>query len=258
MGRYWLLLLAFLACAVDDPDQDPPAADAAPDPDAGADTGDESLDDLVNSLEDEPAPKKVAAEDPVIKEIRARAERAERELAEVRSRPAPVAAPAQRDAEFDREEQIIADLARTGADEATQQWTKWKITQDRAMRAVTQNSTRALSAAEDIRDQTAFDRLEITNPTVYKRYSQRVETAMADMRAKGQNAPRAAVLRLLIGDDIMNGKIKAGPGKKTPVAEPSKTVDRGRTPGARSDVTRGAGSLTERQKRYDRIKDIPL
>jgi hypothetical protein len=81
---------------------------------------------------------------------------------------------------------------------------------------------------------------------------------MAEMRSRGQNAPRLAVLRLLIGDDIMNGKVKKS-SKPASGAPPAPRVERGRTPGVRSDVRGGGrGGESKRDQLAKKLDGVPL
>ena len=227
------------------------------DPNAASD--EETLDDLIELAEGAgdaaaaPDPKESAA----LKEARRRTqetenqlnqERAARQAAEAR------AAPAQRfvDPDFEREEQELAAARTSGQTPEQLSWLAWKIDGNRKIRDTQRASFGALAQAQDLQDRTAFERLEITQPKFFKRYAARVEAAMNEMRARGQNAPRLAVLRLLIGDDIMNGTIKPKP--RAAAAPVAGGVDRGRTPNARSDV--GAkGKQSEHDKRIARLEN---
>lgn len=248
------LLARYLTLGVEEPDE-PDAVDAA---DEG--TGDESLDDLLDNVEPPPADAAGDDEEPPRKETAAerRAKALEDELAQERSarRAAeartPPTTPA-RDPLFDAEEQ---ELARAKADGATPDqlgWLQWKIDGNRKMRANERNSSAALAEARNLADRTSFERLEITKPQVFKRYAAKVEKAIADFQAQGKELPpRNLILRMLIGDDIMNGTVKSKTAKAAP--KPGTTVDRGRTPGTRSDVT-AKGGQSDRDKRRARLEN---
>jgi hypothetical protein len=257
----WKLLLRFLTLGVDEPD--PPTDDEDQDVNADAGgTGDESLDDLLDVVEPPAgqAPTGDApAENAAVKEARRRAadlelqledERRARQAAEQRV-PAPVSGA---DPETEREDAELAQARASGATPDQLSWLQWKIDSNRKIRASERASTGALREAQDVADRAAFDRLEVSKPQVYKRYAERVEKAMQEMRAKGQNAPRLAVLRLLIGDDIMNGKIKPKTVARPAPDAAAGTVDRGRSPGIRSDV-RGKAGQNERDKRRARLEN---
>lgn len=130
---------------------------------------------------------------------------------------------------------------------------KWQIEANRTLRANKRASENALFQAHDLADKTSFGQLALTKAAIYKRYSERVEQEIKNMREKGQNAPREAVLRFLIGQDALDGKFA----KKAAVKEESKGIDRGKSPGARSDVS-ARGTLTERQKRAKRLENVQI
>lgn len=250
MSKLWLLLLAFLTLGVDESD---PNADPATT--AAADETFEDLLDVANSLPDGGETPPEGDEPPdnaaALKEARRRQQETENQLNNERAARAAAearAAPPQRyvDPDWQREEDEIAQARAKGATAEQLGWLQWKVDGNRKIRQTERNSFGALLQAQDLTDKAAFDRLEVTKPKFYQTYAPRVEAAMAEMRSRGQNAPRLAVLRLLIGDDIMSGKIK-------PKAAGA-TVDRGRTPGVRSDTT-AKGKLTEHQKRTARLAD---
>lgn len=230
----------------------PPAA-----PDLGAGTGDDLLDDLIDAAEGAPpAPKSGTSDE--LAEMRARAERAERALQDRSTPPAPAAGG--RDAEFDREEAQLAEARRNGLTPEQISWLQWQIDTNRAVRAGRREASDSLQQARDIADRAAFDRLEIIKPNIYKRYAARVESTIADLRAKGQMIPpRNVLLRVFLGDDLLNGSIKSK--SKAPAASggPSTpSVPRGRAPGARSDVNARSGGLTEHEKRRQRLENQPI
>jgi len=256
--KLWKLLLAFLTLGAAEGEG---AAPATPDPSTDAGTGDDDLfgetgDDLIDAAEaGGGAPKVEEEETPALKEARRRAqdaeERAERAERAARERPAPTAPTPTRDPDYEREEQEMAQARAAGSTPEQIAWLQWKIDSNRKMRASERTSQSALQESREIADRTAFEKLELTKPQVYKRYAERVEAAVNDMRAKGQApAPRLAILRLLIGDDIMNGKVK-------PKAKAA-PVERGRSPVIRSDTRGGKGTMTEHEKRKQRLANIRI
>lgn len=269
------LLSRFLTLGVggeDDNAGDPGSAPAAGDTEGatgGADesqagqsaagAGEDSFDDLLD-LED-PAP---SAPDPKAAAVAAtaRAERAERALADTvanRGAAAPQALPGV-DPELARDEaQLQAARAAPGATPDSIAWAEWQIRSNRAMRESRRDSQQALAEAREIADKTSFDRLELTKPKLFKAYADRVEKTVAELRSKGQAVPpRAALLRFFLGDDMVNGKIKQRPAKAAADAQaPQQRVDRGRLPGARSDV-RSRGPQSEHAKRIARLENQPI
>lgn len=243
-----------------------PAADTGADPAADpAPVVEDTLDDLLGAAGDDPAPRETdpapaprpsANEERLSRELET--ERAVRRALETRAAPAP-ATPAH-DAEYDAEERRLADARARGVDANSIGWMEWQIRSDRANRETRRHADNTLRETRDIADQTAFERLESTKPQVFKRYKDRVEAEVTRLRAQGQNAPRLAILRYLIGDDAVNGKIgtKASKPAAPATPAPSNTVDRGRTPGTRTDVTGRGGSASEREKRRERLRNVPL
>jgi hypothetical protein len=238
-----------------------------PDPDANPDPpGDETLDDLLDiedavpdkttKPDDEEDPKAALErerqaskrkDEDLERERQARLQAEQRAAQAVPQRP-------QIDPDWEREDAEYKAAVDAGKDQQYLSLLRWQIDNNRVIRRTRSESQAALFAAQDESDRAAFERLEQSKPAIFKRYNARVDAAVKEMRARGQNAPRLAVLRLLIGDDLMNGTIK--PKTKAPKGEAGTTgVDRGRTPGARSDVRGGKGSMNEREKRRERLRN---
>jgi hypothetical protein len=182
----------------------------------------------------------------------------ERELADERrarasqpaSAPAPAYVPPQQDPDYQREEEQLARARATG-NEDTMRWAQWEVQTNRTLRANTLASNRALAEAQDTRDQAQFTQFSLNNPQLAKRYSDKVEAAVAEMKAKGQTPPpRSVLLRLMVGDDIVNGK-----GKPKSAPAPAPSVPRGKMPPARTDVSGRGGSQSEREKRRERLRN---
>jgi hypothetical protein len=243
------LLRKYLTLAEGEESDAPDAEAAGTDDDT---TGDETLDDLIDTVE--PEGGKAATGEEVdaaaIKEARRRAQEAEnnlqtertlRQAAEQRANAAPQTP--QRDPVWEAEEAELAAAKAKGDDTS---WLQWKINGNRTMRQAQQKADWALMQAQDVQDKNAFDRLEQSKPKVYKRYAEKVEKTIQGLRQQGSTVSRLAVLRLMIGDDLMNGNVKAK-AKNAP-------VDRGRTQGARTDVKARSGS-SERDKRRARLEN---
>lgn len=253
-------LLAFLRPAVDGDDGAGDAAGDAgaaggDDKGAAADAGDDQLDlDLDAHQDDDKGgddDTKLASKDELEAERRARqaererADRYEREAAELRAkqyRPAP-------DDETAKEEAKLADPN-------TPDLEKWQIRSNRAIRQGMTAAQAALAQAEDVRDQTRFASLATTEPALYKRYAPKVEEALANIRKGGANVAREAIYNQLIAADMRAGKFK----KKaaSPAADPNKKqVDRGRMPGARSDVS-GKGQMSNRERLAKKLDGVQI
>lgn len=243
MKNLLAILLAFFRLGVGEPDDgqedlsldlagddqppadDPPADDPPGDPDPQA--------ELRAQLE---AERSSRAED------RARAERFERELSELRAsqhRPAP-------DAQVEEEERILRDPAAT-------ELQKWQVQANRQLRSGASAAQSALAQAQDVNDRTAFDTICAKNPRL-ERVKEEVEKTLTAMRAKGNNAPRSELAYYLLGQKVANA-----PEKKAPrsAAAPNPNLNRGRLPGARSD-TSGRNAQTEREKRRARLENVQI
>ena len=249
-------LFKFFRLGVDG-DADPPP------PDPG-----DTLDDLLDAIE--PTPPAKADEDEGggdaaaaqrAAEAEARAAQAEKRAAEAEARAARAAvqpAPTrQTDPQWEAEERQLAEAR--NLPENDQKWLKWKIDTDRSVRAGTQRADATFQAAADRADRAEFATLEFTKPRVFKAYNARVEEALAGFQRQGGNIPpRKMILTYLIGQDILEGKVK--PKKvSSSASEPApKQVDRGTLPNARSDVRKGSAALTEREKRRQRLDGKPI
>lgn len=177
---------------------------------------------------------------------------AERRIYATRNAP-----PSDEQRTFDDEERRLRELSTVTTPEAELE--KWQIKSNRTLRANTSASRQALSQAEDMRDRAQFDRLAVTKPKLYAAYADRVEQQLEQLRKNGQSAPREALLRFVIGNDIIEGKVKSIPKARQPAARAGNgsQVDRGRVPGARSDVS-ARGAQSEREKRRERLKGVPI
>jgi hypothetical protein len=259
LWELWKLYLV-LGIAGDDPPADDPPADEPPADDPPADElPADDLDSLIETVEaggDDKDDKPPSRENAAIRDARKRAQDAEE--ARIRAEATLEAERRMRQPQAYSDDQRLYDQeeARLRADDATD-LEKWQIRSNRTLRANTQAANRALTSAADMQDKSAFDRLEISNPKVYKLYADKVEKALGEMRGRGQDAPRLALLRFMIGNDVMEGKLKSGTGKKasTTTSETRSTIDRGRSPGARSDVS-GKGRMSEQEKRRERLKGV--
>lgn len=221
-------------------------------------TGDEGLDEMLDAVEPTEAAKK-PQENPDVKEARTRAERAEQDLERERSRTRELEARQPRattvDPDTERENQELAVAKAAGWTQDQLSWIERQHQSARVAREANRNSQSALAEARDLSDKTAFDRLEATQPKLYKAYADRVEKEYANWRAKGQTVPRTVILKVMLGDDIMSGKVKSKT-KSAPAAESTGTkVDRGRTPGARSDVNGKGGRTSDSEKRRERLRN---
>lgn len=134
------------------------------------------------------------------------------------------------------------------SDPKTTELERWQINSNRTLRENKRASQHALFQAQNIADKTAFNQLAVTKPAVHKRYADRVETEFVRRMNLGQAIPREQILRDMIGGDALEGKL-------TPKKVAAKEIDRGKSPGARSDV-KGNGKLTGAQAREKRLEGV--
>lgn len=212
----------------------------------------ETADDLESLVEtdDEPVTTK-SRENSAIRDARRRAQEAEE--ARIRAeatleaeRRVRTQQPSQDQVLFEQEEARLRDP------EVSEQ-EKWQIKSNRVLRDNTRASQQALTTAADMRDSAEFDRLATTKPKVYAKYKDRVEKLLSDARGQGQNYPRMVLLKLAMGDDLVNGKLQSTPRKKSA----DTVIDRSKPASARSDVG-GKGKLTEHQKREKRLENVHI
>ena len=249
MSKLWLLLLAFLQLGAGPGEQ----VDLEADPDETLDElidgdDDATTDDLEAAADEDAAPEKPPRVSKREQELQNQLEQERATRRQLEARATPPAQPAV-DPEYEREEREIAAARQAGATEDQLKWQKWAIDQARTVRSTQRTSNEALSQARDLADKAAFDRLEFKNPGLYKRYADKVEQGMAELRAKGIYPQRQLLLNQLVGDDIVKGKVIP---KAKSKAAPS--VERGRSPTTRSDVRARSGT-SEREKRRARLEN---
>lgn len=228
-------------------------------PEEGADP-DQTLDDVLNLDDQDPEPKVEEPDDepPELKTAKQRAKDAEAERdrerearirAEERARVV-TPAPAQTvDPDYDREEQQLRELKSSGATPEALYWAQFRIDTERRARATDRKLSQVAIDSQDAADRLAFRHFESAKPNLYKRYGERVEKLAGEYRAKGQVVPREAILKMLVGDDMVNGTIK--PTAKRPATTgPDGKVIRGQPQQVRSDVQgKGGRPKSIREKR---------
>lgn len=141
---------------------------------------------------------------------------------------------------------------------------RWQIDTNRTLRANARNTSAILAQAQDASDRANYSLRASANP-IMQRYGDRVEDELAKMRAKGQNAPREAILRFIIGDEILKGNLKrkarpTGDGGQQRDGQGQQTGTRaqaGRQPPARgrSDVGGKGAPRSEHEKRRARLEN---
>jgi hypothetical protein len=88
-----------------------------------------------------------------------------------------------------------------------------------------------------------------------RRYSEDVERKLVDLRTQGQNAPRAQVLRWLIGDKVLSQASK-DVAKQRKRGEENIARQRGSKPAPRSDQQGGRQAKSEAEKRRERLENM--
>ncbi len=261
LTKLWKRAFSYLHPGVED-DDNAPDLDSIPDPeidsgdDADIDTGDEAdpePDDDAPDEPDDPAPARQSRAQREIIKTRERAQKAERELAELRGRQQTPPAPPQVTQEqimFQQEEAALRDPN-------TDPQTRWQIESNRTLRANQRMASEALQRAQDTEDRTAY-RLAAADKPLMKRYEDRVEKEVTRLRQQGQNVSRQAVYLFLLGQDVDQGKTRTKSAAK-PAAKPGAlpASERGKPVGARSDVG-GKQGRSEREKRAARLANVNL
>lgn len=240
MSRLLALLLALLRPGAEEPPADPPPGDQPP-----PDDEEIVVDDTPNDDPPPPPasarPDELAAERDATRRERERADRFEREAAELRARNQRPPTPP----EWEEEEKVLKDP------NATQEQ-KWTVNANRQLRASNMLAQSALAQSQDINDRTAFSSVCISDPMA-KRYQERVETELTRIRSQGQNASREAIYTYLLGQDMRGGKFKK---KAAPAAAPA--GERRTPPSVKSDTPGRGASLTDREKRRQRLENQPI
>lgn len=183
------------------------------------------------------------------KEAKEARERVEQELAQVRRGSV---APSE-------EERIRAEEDKRLQSKDATDLEKWQIAANRELRAGRSAAQFALAQAHDVSDRTAFSSVCMSDPLA-KRYESRVEQELAQVRAKGGNASRESIYTYLLGKDMREGKFKKKGAAKTSSqggAQQTGGVNRGKLPGARSDVRTGSG-LTRKQQLEKKLENMPI
>jgi hypothetical protein len=125
---------------------------------------------------------------------------------------------------------------------------------DKATSKFNQTLSQMQFQALEATDKSSYDSLCATDARA-KKYSAEVEQKLTDLRMQGQNAPRAQVLRWLIGDKLLNQAPKDVEKQRKRGAE-NIVRQRGSQPAPRSDQTSTRGAKSEAEKRRQRLENI--
>jgi len=247
------LLKLFLLCPgvgeldddIVDPDEpvDPPEDDPVDPP---------NEDDPVDPPEDEPVQKVSRAQKEIIT-LRERAQRAEEqhrqamtELENARKQTTQTAQPSQEQKLWEQEEAVLKDPAADA-------WQKYSVQSARDARAALAESRNATRQAQDAADKAEFERVASMKPKTFAAYKDKVEETLTNMRKNGNNAPRKDLMAFLVGRDMLEGKLKAETKTTKPAGD-----SRGKTPGARTDVSSSGSKLSEAEKREKRLENVRI
>lgn len=216
--------------------------------DPGEDDQDEDLDDAEGDDQDEdeaPPPKsrgenRVAAATRIAKEAKDRADRLEREMADLRAAARPQTAP-QETAEA--RQQRLANM---------EPWERSEFLRVEGEQRINNTLARIEFETKDTADKASYDALAARKPVAAKLRNE-VEARLADMRKSGTTAPRETVLRWVIGDRALANEGKAT-GKARKSAAGRQERQAARPANGRGDTVsegRRNGSTSARDKRLD-------
>lgn len=255
----WRLLAAFFSLSVGDPEPEPttPEPTAEPTPEPTPEPTDDDDGTLEAALDTEETP------DPQEARRRERNQELER-VAEEAARRAVAPKPQPFNFEQQQREREDAELEAFRQRGATREQLEnklWEINTNRTLRQSDQKSTEALARAYELNDLSEFRALA-TDPkqsAYYRAYKDRVEKRLAEERAQGRNINRITLMKYLIGEDRLEGKIKtkAAPKKETSEELPRNVtrIERGRSPGTGSRGDVGAsGKQTRLQELTKRLE----
>jgi hypothetical protein len=223
----------------DDGGEDPPPAD---DDDDGGEDPPPADDDI-------PAAKQPSRAQQEIIKLRERAQKAEEDIKKAREeiesfKKKPDESISEEKRLWDEEEAALKNPN-------IQEWQKYAITATRSSRRAEKLAFDLKMQGVDIRDKMEFDSLKAEKPGVYEKYSSEVEKRYQEFYQKGTIVPRRMICANLLGEDMLSGKIKT---KKSP------PVNRGETPGARSDAPRASssGGRNSPEAIAKRLENIPI
>ncbi len=189
------------------------------------------------AIEDEPEPEPRRTRGPrgrpagqEIRELRTSLERTQRELDEIRRRPAqPPFDPAAARAEEDRFWAAVEMMPQREALQAVYQRARQEVQQQLGQ---TQHTT-----------QEAIDRQSYESAArasrVHQQYRQRVEDLVANERTRGNVVPREVALKFLLGEDAINRANRVVPGQQR-AAQRRVAAQQTRPTNGRGDVARGS------------------
>jgi hypothetical protein len=250
-----LIAKALLALSprVDDDEPEPELPDDVdvPDEDLPEPVDD---DDEPDPVEDDEPPARIGRAQREIIKTRERAQTAEAQLATARAEleaarraPQQAAQPSQDELIWKQEDEVLRNPD-------AEPWQKYAVQSARQARSAEANSRNAMARAEDLVDKSNFDRIRSEKPKLYERYKDKVETMLTELHTSGRTAPREKLLAILVGEDMLNGKLKTSETRTT-----TAPARRASTAGVRSDVSSAStGRLSESEKREKRLENVRI
>ena len=225
-------------------DEDIPVDDPAPDDEAPP--VDEPADDIPidepadPDTDDEPAPRARTPRE--VDELRERTRRLEAEIESERAARRQLT-PTAEQAAWDREQRLLDDPNTSAQD-------RHAIETNRALRQSHAMSAAAQARAEDLADMAEYN-LQAMEKPIYRQYRERVEAERTRIAQNGRGVPpRETVLAVLIGKDVLSGKLSKATANKPKVARQKPALPR-------SDVRANAGR-SDREKRRARLQDLVI
>ena len=178
-----------------------------------------------------------------VREQRSRADKLERELADIRA---------------DRDRQQRETQQREPTKEEMALWTpeeRMDYRMSRAERHFNNVLSQTQAQTQDVADKAAFDAKAEGNPR-YKRYADEVERRLVDLRKQGQSAPREAILKFILGERLLSNN--GGKSEQRQRQNGQRRIARasGGQQSPRGDAGGGRQALTEAEKRLKRLQDV--
>ncbi len=177
-----------------------------------------------------------------LSESRQRMQQMERELQEVRAERS------RQQAQQQEKEPTPEEMALWSVDQQVQ----YRL--DKGMRGMNQTLQQVQFQSADMADRTAFQALCGQDPRAAK-YAKEVEDRLTGLRAQGQNVPREALLRYIIGEKVLTGGPKAAATQRQQ-GQARIARQRGAQAAPRSDNAGGRQAKTDAEKRRERLENV--
>lgn len=131
---------------------------------------------------------------------------------------------------------------------------------NKTLKTAAQTSNQAIALAQDAADRVEF--YSTVEPAMAKKYRERVEKRLGELRKQGQNAPRGAIMTFLVGEDTIKAS-QSTDGKKQKQkqredADERVTQARGKPNAAPRSDKNSKERVDERKARANRLADVPI